>query len=74
MEAPHLPSQQPSPSPQPKVVWVQRQSQIKHLFVKVQNDDRTVRQDADFGLKSLVVCSVKLFFAHALLTLLSLPL
>jgi len=74
MEAPHLPSQQPSPSPQPKVVWVQSQSQIKHMLVKVQDDDRTIGQDADFSLKSIVTCSVKLFFAHAALTRLSLPL
>jgi hypothetical protein len=68
MEAPHLPSQQPSPPFQPKIIRVQRQSQIKHLFVKVQDDDRTIGQDADFGLKSIVICSVKLFLAHALLT------
>ena len=66
MEAPHLPSQQPSPSPQPKIIWVQRQSQIKHLLVKVQDDDRTIGQDPDFSFKSVLICSVKLLFAHAL--------
>ena len=44
------------------------------MLVKVQDDDRTIGQDANFSLKSIVICSVKLFFAHAVLTRLSLPL